>query len=51
MKQFNAAGVALRVDVSVDAVGIDNRVDAFELVNHLVDARRERQQLNVVDKE
>ena len=48
-EQFDAARVALRVDVAIDVSGVNNRADLLELVNHLVDATREQQQLDVVD--
>ena len=50
-QQLNPARVALRVDVAVDVVCINNRMDPLELVNHLVDATREQRQLNVVDEQ
>ena len=40
-EQFDAARIALCVNVAVDVVGIDNRADLFELVDHLVNATRE----------
>ena len=50
-QQLNAARVALCVNVAVDVVDIDNWTDPLELLDHLVDATRERQQLDVVDQQ
>ena len=51
MKKFVGASIALRIDVAVDFVGIDNRAQALKLIDHLVNATREQHQLHVVDKE
>ena len=50
-QQLDAARVALCVNVAVDVVGVDNRTDPLELVDHLVDATREQCQLDVVDEQ
>ena len=50
-QQLDPARVALRVDVAVDVVCINNRTDPLKLVDHLVDATREQRQLNVVDEQ
>ena len=41
-EKFNAARVALCVNVSVDVVCIDNQANPLKLVNHLVNATREQ---------
>ena len=50
-KQLVAASVALRVNVTMDVVGIDNRAKMLKLVDHLVDTTREQLKLDVVDKQ
>ena len=48
-EEFDAACVALRVNVAMDVVVVNGGMDLLELFNHLVDATREQCQLNVVD--
>ena len=50
-QQLDPACVALRVDVAVDIVGLNNRTDPLKLVNHLVNLTREQCQLDVVDEQ
>ena len=50
-QKFNAACVALSVDVAVQVVGVGNRADPLELVDHLVNATKEQCQLNVIDEQ
>ena len=40
-EQLVATGIALRVNVAVQVVSIDDRTEAIELVDHVVDAVRE----------
>ena len=50
-QQFDPARVALCVNIVVHVIGVDDRADPLELVDHLVNATREQQQLNIVDKQ